>query len=59
MDLDSIDSLKYVTDYAVYTIQLPLAMRHGWMARLGKEDKLVVPIKFWTIEFKKGGESGQ
>jgi hypothetical protein len=45
--------IKYITEESLYTITKEDALKKGWYLLLGGEDKLVVPIKNWTIDAKE------
>lgn len=40
----------YITDKARYGISRAKAEQNGFVRRLGNEEKLVVPLKFWTMK---------
>lgn len=43
-------SIKYITELTTYTISYADARLRGFIRILGGEKKLVVPVKYWTVE---------
>ena len=52
IDLRVIEEIIYITAHAKYSISLDQAMEKGFQRKFKGEDKLVVPIKNWTVTIK-------
>lgn len=49
---DGISGIIYETTDRIYKISTTEAVAHGKIGYLGGEKKLIVPLKYWTIEPK-------
>lgn len=45
----TIETVEYITEKKTYTIEFDKAMDKGFVRYLGGEKKLVVPIKYWSV----------
>lgn len=62
LDLNIVEKIVYITSYAKYEVELADAMMKGFMRKFKGENKLIVPMKNWTITFKhemKGETDGR
>jgi hypothetical protein len=53
MELDKVNTIKVITSYANYSISIEDAMTKGFQRTFKGEHKLVIPIKYFNIEFKE------
>lgn len=49
VDFLKVDNIYFLTEKQVYEISTDDATKHGFFRNLGGEDKLVVPLKNWSI----------
>lgn len=52
IDLESIKSIRYITERYIYEIHSDDAKSNGYIRDFRGENKLVVPIKYWKIKEK-------
>lgn len=51
LDMTKVDTIVFTSEKARYTISTTDALAHGFQRTLGLENKLVVPVKNWKVEY--------
>jgi hypothetical protein len=47
---ETVHNIRFKTAKAIYAIDFETANKRGWIMQFGNENKLIVPLRYWTIE---------